>query len=138
MLIRGTSMPLLSARDRYQSQPLVVRDGIPLIGEHPFAYDIQQYDFNRIGTATNLLSNINMDNIGSIEVLKDVSEAGIYGLRAANGVIVLKTKNHGTGRSINFNSYIGMVQRRVVTTVNCEYGNELRSHLNKEEGQVGN
>src|SRR3546814_20731241 len=62
MLIRGTPMPLLSARDRYQSQPLVVLDGIPLIGEHPFAYDIQQYDFNRLGTATNHLSNINMNN----------------------------------------------------------------------------
>src|SRR3546814_16260318 len=120
MLIRGTSMPLLSARDRYQSQPLVVRDGIPLIGEHPFAYDIQQYDFNRIGTATNLLSNINMDNIGSIEVLKDVSAAGIYGPRAANGVIVLKTKHPGTERRISFNSYKRMVTHQVVTMINSE------------------
>src|SRR3546814_14022486 len=71
-----------------------------------------------------------MDNIGSIEVLKDVSAAGIYGPRAANGVIVLKTKNPGTGRSISFNSYIGMVQRPVVTTINGEYENEFRSQFN--------
>lgn len=129
MLIRGTPMPLLSARDRYQSQPLVVLDGVPLIGEHPFAYDIQQYDFNRIGPATNLLTNIDMDNIASVEVLKDVSAAGIYGPRAANGVIVLRSKRPGTQRSISFNSYVGMVQRPGVTTINGEYENAFRSQF---------
>src|SRR5690606_28137249 len=49
MFLRGTPMPLFSMRDVYQSQPLVVLDGIPLVGEHPFAFDIQQYDYNRIG-----------------------------------------------------------------------------------------
>src|SRR3546814_20073570 len=67
-----------------------------------------------------------MDNIGSIEVLKDVSAAGIYGPRAANGVIVLKTKNPGTGRSISFNSCIGMEQRPVVTSINGEYEKAVR------------
>src|SRR5690606_6429608 len=40
MFIRGMSMPLISPREVYQAQPLVVLDGIPLVGEHPFAYDI--------------------------------------------------------------------------------------------------
>ena len=75
MFIRGLSMPLLSKRDLYQSQPLVVLDGIPLISnEHPFAYDIQEYDFNRIGTATNLLANIDINNLEKIEVLKLVGK----------------------------------------------------------------
>ncbi len=126
MLIRGTPMPLLSAKDRYQAQPLVVLDGIPLIEEHPFAYDIQHYDFNRIGPATNLLTSIDLDNIESVEVLKDVSAAGIYGPRAANGVIVLRTKQPGIGRGISFNSYMGMVQRPGVTTINGEYENSFR------------
>ncbi|QEC54343.1 SusC/RagA family TonB-linked outer membrane protein [Anseongella ginsenosidimutans] len=129
MLIRGTPMPILSAKDLYQAQPLVVLDGIPLIAEHPFAYDIQQYDFNRIGPATNLLANIDMDNIESVEVLKDVSAAAIYGPRAANGVIVLTSKKPGIGRTISFNSYVGMVQRPVVTTINGEYENAFRKQF---------
>ena len=38
------------------------------------------------------LSGINAHDIASIEVLKDAASLSFYGLRAANGVIVIKTK----------------------------------------------
>src|SRR5690606_17919962 len=41
MYLRGLSRPLLSDVDVFQNQPLVVLDGIPLVGEHPFAYAVQ-------------------------------------------------------------------------------------------------
>lgn len=129
MLIRGASIPLLSARELYQNQPLVILDGIQLIGEHPFAYDIQQYDFNRIGTATNLLTNIDMANIASVEVLKDLTATAIYGPRGANGVILLKTKQAENRRAISFNAYTGMVQRPTVTTLNGDYENSFRQQF---------
>lgn len=54
------------------------------------------------------ISNLNTADIASIEVLKDASAAGIYGSRAANGVILISTK-HGSGTpAIDFSGYIGM------------------------------
>ena len=39
------------------------------------------------------LSNINVNDIRSIEVLKDASSLAIYGTRGAAGVILIQTKN---------------------------------------------
>jgi TonB-dependent SusC/RagA subfamily outer membrane receptor len=41
------------------------------------------------------LIGINPHDIASIEVLKDPAETAAYGLRGANGVIVIKTKRPG-------------------------------------------
>jgi len=129
MLLRGASMPLFSARDVYQSQPLVVLDGIPLVGEHPFAYDIKLFDFNRIGPATNLLAGIDMNNIDYVQVLKDPVDVASYGPLAANGVIVLQTKRATQQTKINVSSYIGMAQRPFVTTVNGAFENAFRQQF---------
>jgi len=130
LFIRGLATPILSKRDLYQNQPLVVLDGIPLItDEHPFAFDLQQYDYNRIGTATNLLAGIDINNIEHIEVLKDLAGTAAYGPRGANGVIVLTSKQAGKKRRISFNSYIGMAQKPSITTINGEYENNFRKQF---------
>ncbi|MBE7177400.1 MAG: SusC/RagA family TonB-linked outer membrane protein [Mucilaginibacter polytrichastri] len=129
MFLHGTPLPLLSAKDLYQTQPLVVLDGIPLVAEHPFAYDLQQYDFVRLGPATNTLANIDMDNLESVTVLSDIAETSQYGPLAANGVIVLKSKATMNRRRITFNSYIGMAQRSSVTTLNGAFENNFRSQF---------
>lgn len=129
MFIRGAPMPLLSPKELYQSQPMVVLDGIPLVQEHPFAYDIQQYDFNRIGPATNIFASIDMNNIGSMEVLKDLAATSAYGPKAVNGVIVLKSKSAGSFKSITLNSYVGMAQKPTVTTINAKYENAFRQRF---------
>ena len=53
-------------------------------------------------------NNIDFNDIESISVLKDAS-AAIYGLRAANGVIVVTTKSGKRNQksTINFNTYYG-------------------------------
>lgn len=129
MFIRGTSMPLLSAKELYQTQPLIILDGIPLTSDHPFAQDIQQFKFNRIGPETNALSIIDMDNLASVEVLKDISAIAIYGPKAANGVILLTSKGAGSRRQISFNSYIGLAQKNPVTTVNGKFENTFRKQF---------
>ena len=54
------------------------------------------------------LSNLNVSEIESIQVLKDAGAASIYGVRGANGVIVVTTKKGRSGRaSVTYDAYIG-------------------------------
>ena len=126
MFIHGTSQPLFSQREVFQTQPLVILDGVPLIGEHPFAFDIQQYKFDRIGPATNPLSNINMANIQSVQVLNGLNATGIYGPKAANGVILLTTNAPSAKRRITFDSYVGVATPNAITTTNGQFENSFR------------
>lgn len=69
------------------NEPLVVIDGVP--GGN--------------------LGNINMNDVQSIEVLKDASSAAIYGSRAAGGVIMVTMKKGTAGKTkFNFNGYAGV------------------------------
>ncbi|MBE8721826.1 SusC/RagA family TonB-linked outer membrane protein [Sphingobacterium pedocola] len=131
MFIRGISSPIFSNKDVYQSQPLVVLDGIPMISPHPFSYMIQSYDIDRIGPENNLLSNIDVDNIASIEVLKDMADIAIYGPIAANGVIKITSKKSASDnrRRISVNSFVGMASRPQVTTINGGYENRFRQQF---------
>ena len=68
--------------------PLIVVDGIPYSG---------------------ILSEINPNDIESIEVLKDASSAAIYGARAANGVILISTKKGLIGKTtVSYEGYYGL------------------------------
>ena len=80
------------------NQPLYVVDGIPVTAA----------DLSGNGSATNSLSDINMNDIASIEILKDASAAAIYGSRASNGVVLITTKKGKAGTSkIEFNYFTG-------------------------------
>jgi TonB-linked SusC/RagA family outer membrane protein len=55
------------------------------------------------------LNQINMDDVESIQVLKDASAAAIYGARGANGVLIITTKRgKGAVSQLNFNAYYGI------------------------------
>ena len=70
------------------NDPLVVLDGIP--------------------TATSL-TDINFEDIESIEVLKDASSTAIYGSRGANGVVLVTTKRGKNGKaSVSYDAYYGI------------------------------
>lgn len=128
MFVRGISAPIFGHKDVYQNQPLIVLDGIPLIGPHPFSYMIQAYDLDRIGPENNLLSNIDLDNIASIEVLRDPATISVFGPMAVNGVIKITSKKSASDnkRRISINSFIGMSVRPQVTTINGDYENRFR------------
>ncbi len=75
--------------------PLYVIDGIP---------------------ATDGLSQINSNDIESISVLKDASSSAIYGVRAANGVILITTKRGKQGvtkPNVTFSSRLGIQNARI-------------------------
>ncbi|MHB8205997.1 SusC/RagA family TonB-linked outer membrane protein [Mucilaginibacter sp.] len=51
---------------------------------------------------------LNTADIETVTVLKDASSTAIYGIRAANGVIVITTKRGVAGKPvINYNGYVG-------------------------------
>jgi TonB-linked SusC/RagA family outer membrane protein len=57
------------------------------------------------------LNTINLNDIESIQVLKDASAASIYGSRAGNGVVIVTTKKGKNGKpKITYDAYYG-VQR---------------------------
>jgi TonB-linked SusC/RagA family outer membrane protein len=57
------------------------------------------------------ITNLNPDNIASIEVLKDAASAAIYGARGANGVVLIKTKHgHKGPTQYNFSAKFGVQQ----------------------------
>ena len=79
--IRGQTS--LSASD----EPLVVIDGIIYNGS---------------------ISDININDVESIDVLKDASSAAVYGSKSANGVMLITTKKGKTDKPLfNFNMYAG-------------------------------
>ncbi|MDO4527154.1 MAG: SusC/RagA family TonB-linked outer membrane protein, partial [Candidatus Saccharibacteria bacterium] len=54
------------------------------------------------------LTDLHMEDIESISVLKDASTAAIYGSRAANGVILVTTKTGKVGKAkVSYNGYVG-------------------------------
>ena len=57
---------------------------------------------------TDGLSDLNSNDIESMEVLKDAGATAIYGARAANGVILVTTKKGKQGKAqVNFNMKVG-------------------------------
>jgi TonB-linked SusC/RagA family outer membrane protein len=128
ILLRGLSRPLLSKGNIAEAQPAIFVNGIPLIVDNPFVYTIQEYDFSPIGPATNLLSAIDLDNIQSINVISSLAALSIYGPRAANGAILITTKNaHQGSREISVNSYYGFAAKNKVATTNGHDESVLRN-----------
>jgi TonB-linked SusC/RagA family outer membrane protein len=55
------------------------------------------------------LSFLNQDDIASIEVLKDAASASIYGIQAANGVVLVTTKRGNSGATrVTYNGFGGV------------------------------
>ena len=83
--------------ERSANRPLIVLDGVIFNGD---------------------LAEINVNDIASIDVLKDASAASIYGSRASNGVIMVTTKKGSTVKpSIQASVKMGVVTgaRRIQT-----------------------
>jgi TonB-linked SusC/RagA family outer membrane protein len=137
IFLRGISSPLLSKRELFDQQAAVFLNGIPLVQDNPFVYEIQKYDFNRVGPATNLLAAINPSNVQSIEVITDPLRLAALGPLAANGAIWITTKNaHAGYREISVNAYTGLALRPQITPVNAAYENDFRKPFYERFGTI--
>ena len=84
------------------TQPLYVIDGVPI---STGAFGMRSDE----GTQVSPLSTLNSADIESISVLKDATATSIYGARAANGVIVIQTKQGKEGKTVvNFSAKGGV------------------------------
>ncbi len=97
--------------DLNKNQPLYVIDGVPISNSITggSGRNNLEVDFG------NGASFVNSDDIESMTVLKGAAAAALYGSRAANGVIVIKTKSgkgsKGLGVEINSNTTFESVLR---------------------------
>ncbi|MEM7654742.1 MAG: TonB-dependent receptor [Bacteroidota bacterium] len=81
------------------NDPLYVIDGVPVteFGSGS-VYTASSAAANDIRGSLNIFNLINPNDIESISVLKDASAAAIYGVRAANGVVLITTKRGSAGK----------------------------------------
>jgi len=87
------------------NDPLYVIDGVPLTEGGQGNPDAVVRD---VRTPINVLSLFNPNDIESISVLKDASAAAIYGVRAANGVVLITTKRGKGKPRIDLNASYGI------------------------------
>ncbi|MEM9052896.1 MAG: SusC/RagA family TonB-linked outer membrane protein [Bacteroidota bacterium] len=75
----------------FDSDPLIVLDGIV------------------VGNDADFLSSLDMNDVESVEVLKDASSGAIYGSRGANGIIMITTKQGVEGPTkFSYHGYFGI------------------------------
>ncbi|WP_166437225.1 SusC/RagA family TonB-linked outer membrane protein [Niastella caeni] len=92
VVVRGLST-IKSNYTAVSTDPLLVIDGFP----------------SQIPISSGALDYLNPDDIDQITVLKDAAAASIWGIQAANGVIVVVTKkgNRNSKPSLNFSTTLG-------------------------------
>ena len=91
----GISVSIRGTNSLNGNEPLYIIDGIAISG---------QTDGN-----SSALSSINPGDIVSMEILKDASATAIYGSRASNGVVIIKTKQGEAGKTrLSYDGYLGI------------------------------
>ncbi|WP_412070549.1 SusC/RagA family TonB-linked outer membrane protein [Rubrivirga sp. IMCC43871] len=133
------------------SQPLYVVDGVII------SNDAVSNGINAVTAAAgggnassqdnpaNRIADLPPEDIESIEILKGPSAAAIYGARAANGVVVIKTKSGTAGRTeVRLSQTVGVTQisrklgSRQFTAATAEdaFGAAGRDLFNQAGGQT--
>ncbi len=107
------------------NQALFVVDGVPISNRNTNSAAQSQasgnyYDYGNAAT------DINPDDIESVNVLKGAAASALYGSRAANGVIIITTKKgkkaKGLGVTINSNTQVGFIDKSTFATYQDQYG----------------
>ncbi|WP_158858057.1 SusC/RagA family TonB-linked outer membrane protein [Lunatibacter salilacus] len=100
----GTSKIRIRGQSSFggNNSPLIVVDGVPIDNTNFGARgDFSDRGSNRTSDSGDGLNSINPDNIESMTVLKGGAASALYGSRAKDGVIMITTKNRGTGRGVS-------------------------------------
>ncbi len=122
--VGGSSKVILRGYTSIQenNQPLYVVDGIPLQNYIPQQAETGN-GFGGGVDAGDGISNLNPDDIESMNVLKGASAAALYGSQAANGVIIITTKSGKEGKTtVNFTSSYQVDKANVMYEWQDRYG----------------
>ena len=82
------------------------------------------------------ISFLNSADIDNISILKDASSESIYGIRAANGVVLITTKKGRSGQAVvNYNAYAGW--QKVTNQVQMANANEYATLVSEKYALLG-
>jgi TonB-linked SusC/RagA family outer membrane protein len=99
-------------------EPVWVVDGVILEDPVPIS-PTELNSLDNINLIGNAISFLNPEDIARIDVLKDASATAIYGVKAANGVIVISTKKGKFGPArINYSNNITVSTRPQYSDLN--------------------
>lgn len=121
------------------NQPLFVVDGVPVSNDFiPNNTENLENDFQEVDYG-NGIGDFSADDIESITVLKGPGAAALYGSRAANGVIVIETKDGATnkGFSVAVNSQVTFEQIAFLPQFQDVYGQGSGGVFAYEDGLGG-
>jgi TonB-linked SusC/RagA family outer membrane protein len=112
ILIRGVT----SLNPGGDNQPLFVVDGI----------QIDNSTFESSGTPrglSNRVADLNPNDIESVNVLKGAAATALYGVRAANGAVIITTKKGKSGQlQVNFKTSVGFEEVNHYPEYQQKYG----------------
>lgn len=90
MMIRGTAAGVaVSSNNQYLAAPSVAMRGVESISPK----NEPMYIVDGVPVKADQMAKINPNDIDDVKVLKDESAASLYGSKAANGAVVIVTKN---------------------------------------------
>ncbi len=106
------------------NQALFVVDGVPIDNSNTTSTGTAQggggYDYG------NAASDINPDDIESINILKGAASTALYGSRAANGVVIITTKkgrkSQGIGVTASVGYSVGSIDKSTFPQYQTQYG----------------
>lgn len=81
-------------------EPQVTIRGVNTFGNNTPLYVVD-------GVPTQNISDLNPNDVASMQVLKDAGAASIYGSRASNGVIIITTKRGKGKMTVSYDGYYG-------------------------------
>ena len=123
IIIRG----ITSLDPGANNQPLFVVDGIPISNEAPTGSLLPSVGSNAPSTSeqfsfSNRGADINPNDIESVSILKGAAATALYGLRAANGVVIITTKKGKMGdMKFNFKTSFGWDEVNKAPDVQTKY-----------------
>jgi len=128
--IRGASSISGNREPVWVVDGIILEDPVPISAEELNSLD----NVNLIGNA---IASINPEDIDRIDVLKDASATAIYGVKAANGVIVITTKKGKYGKpTVHYSGNVGISLRPSYNNLNRMNSKE-RIDVSKEIEERG-
>ncbi|QIY82999.1 SusC/RagA family TonB-linked outer membrane protein [Chryseobacterium sp. NEB161] len=116
------------------SYPLMIIDGVP-VNSQSYAIESLSNGILSKGEASPL-NALDINNIESMEILKDADATSIYGSRGSNGVILITTKKGKAGRvsfNINLNTAVNRASKFIELADTSSYI-QMRKDAYKNDG----